>query len=389
MWLLIRQPESAPFHLQSAAKADKPQKPQGRDTKKEEEIVVPIFDREKKESSTLPEYAGEGLVDYAIRETALKLGVPVNAVKRRKQDDVIRFSIPIDRSQMDLTYANMIFKGEMELVKASLISGKEGASSQFLSFKHRDYSELYEIALYYDSKLYKRKDTNRTITIVIDDFGNISGSLLEGFLGIDPEVCFAIFPDEPYSELTMRLAKQQERDMLVHVPMEPIGYPSVNPGKNAILVQHSESVVTKRLNSFFSKLPDAIGINNHMGSLATTDPELMGYVMKVLKANNKLFLDSRTSNVSIAYQTAQKANIKAFKNDIFLDSPNISQKNMNAKLKQIQNLSDNNRHVIAITHCHNKEKLDYLKEFIQKLKEAGYSLVPLSEIGERKIPEII
>lgn len=126
-----------------------------------------------------------------------------------------------------------------------------------------------------------------------------------------------------------------------------------------------------------------------MGSLATTDSDVMQAVMNTLKKHNKAFLDSRTTNVSVGFQTAQKAHIRAFRNDIFLDSPNISQSTMDAKLNQIIQMSGSKNHIIAITHCHNKEKLDYLKTFISRLKKAGFTLVPLSEYGSHEVPEIL
>ncbi len=50
---------------------------------------------------------------------------------------------------------------------------------------------------------------------------------------------------------------------------------------------------------------------------------------------------------------------------------------MDAKLNQIIELSNRNQNVIAITHCHNYDKLDYLKRFINRLKAAGFTLIPL------------
>jgi polysaccharide deacetylase 2 family uncharacterized protein YibQ len=187
----------------------------------------------------------------------------------------------------------------------------------------------------------------------------------------------------------MQRGGRQGREVLIHVPMEPIGYPSNNPGKNAILVQHSEAHIEKLMDSFIAELPDAIGINNHMGSLATTDPEIMQYVMNSLKKHDKAFLDSRTTNVSVAFQTAQKSHLKAYRNDLFLDSPNISQSTMDDKLNQIIQLASTKKHIIAITHCHNEDKLDYLKRFIARLKKAGFTLVPLSEYGSQEVPEIL
>lgn len=387
--------ESPPKESKKKADVVKPKtktKTKGKDQPKAEteEIAEPVVAAAQppvKQKST-PK-AGETKLDMTIRTAADKLGVPATAIRRKKTGEVIQYSVPVDRSLMDLTYANMIFKGELERTGAALHSGTGDSNKQTLIFGQKGLPDKYHLVLYYDSSIYKSKANQQTITIVVDDFGSISPDLLNGFLGLDTQVCFAIFPDEKYSVLTMQKARSQGRESLIHVPMEPIGYPRIDPGKNAILVQHTEAQIKKTLTQFITSMPDCIGINNHMGSLATTDPDVMLSVMKTLKEHNKVFLDSRTTNVSVAYQTAQKSHIKAFRNDIFLDSPNINQSTMEAKLNRIIELSKSQNHVIAITHCHNREKLEYLKAIISRLKKAGFTLIPLSEVGEYEVPEIL
>ncbi|MDD4310247.1 MAG: divergent polysaccharide deacetylase family protein, partial [Candidatus Cloacimonetes bacterium] len=154
-------------------------------------------------------------------------------------------------------------------------------------------------------------------------------------------------------------------------------------------VQYSADKIDNLLSRFIKQLPDCEGINNHMGSLATTDEDVMRAVMATLKKHDMFFLDSRTSNVSVGYSIAQKAHIRSFKNDIFLDSPNISQSTLDERLNQILEMSVSKNNIIAITHCHNKEKLDYLKRFIIKLKAAGFVLVPISKVGHYNVPELM
>ncbi|MDD2228321.1 MAG: divergent polysaccharide deacetylase family protein [Candidatus Cloacimonetes bacterium] len=328
-------------------------------------------------------------LDTAILKAIDSIGIPKSFYKRKKSSDAITYSIPIDRSTMDLLYANMIFKGELERNGGRLVKGTDSSNKQSLTFTSETNKDRYVINLYYDSKLYSDKKNPKVISIVVDDFGTIGGNLLDGFMGIDKEVCFAIFPDEPNSVLTMQKATAQGRETIIHVPMEPIGYPSVNPGKNAIFMQYSDAEIDKLLTRFIKQLPDCGGINNHMGSLATTDEGLMRAVMATLKKFDKSFLDSRTSNVSVAYSVAQKAHLKSNRNDLFLDSPNISQSNMDAKLNQIIGLSASKNNIIAITHCHNQNKLDYLKRIISRLKAAGFTLVPLSKNGQYNVPGLL
>ncbi len=340
----------------------------------------------KKDNAVVVNYIS---TDEAIQKAIVKLGIPQGLYKRKIISGVVTYTIPINRTEMDLTYANMIFKGELERNGASFVKGTDSSGKQSLTFSSKQSNEKYVLNLYYDSKLYSGKQNPKTIAIVVDDFGSISGDLLDGFLTLDKAVTFAIFPDEPHSVDTMRRATEQGRETIIHVPMEPIGYPKVNPGKNAVFVQYSDDQIDRLISRFIKQLPDCIGINNHMGSLATTDEGVMKAVMSTLKKNDKLFLDSRTSNVSVAYPIAQKAHIRSYRNDMFLDSPNISQSTMDTKLSEIISLSASKSNIIAITHCHSQDKLQYLRKIIAHLKGAGFTLVPLSQIGQYKVPGLL
>jgi len=78
--------------------------------------------------------------------------------------------VPIDKSEMDLVYANMIFKGELERNGAKFIKGTDSAGKQSLLFSFPDTAKQYEINIFYDNNLYRNKQKKRTITIIVDDF---------------------------------------------------------------------------------------------------------------------------------------------------------------------------------------------------------------------------
>lgn len=388
------QQETSESKAKTSAKAKNSQKKQATSSKTTSRKSVASLpnNAKKPDSQTKAEkhqVAAPVDLDRIIKATCAKLGIPERSYKHKKSGATTTYSIPIDRSNMDLTYANMIFKGELERVGGKLLKGTDSSGKQSLSFRAPTGKNTYTLNLYHDAKVFAGKQQKRSLAIVVDDFGTINGTLLDGFLALDKAVCFAIFPDEAYTALTAEKANAQGRETIIHVPMEPLGYPSVNPGKNAIFVHYSPSEIEHIINRFIKQLPQSRGINNHMGSLATTDAEVMRTVMTTLKKHNKYFLDSRTSNVSVAYATAQKAHIGAYRNDLFLDSPDISSATMDAKIKQIISLAETKSNIIAITHCHSDAKLQYLKKLISRLKAAGFSLVPLSEIGQYNVPGIL
>ena len=306
----------------------------------------------------------------------------IKTINQKKQ-----FSIPVNPNKMDLTFANMIVKGEFETRGGKLISGIVEDGGQVLTFNIG--TDTYQVKLYYKKPVSVLRKSPKYMAIVVDDFGAIGGELLQGFLNLPVEIDFAILPGLSYSEETMNRAYEQGRETLVHLPMEPLDYPLQNPGKDAILVQMDKSEVEKIVLKHLNSLPLCSGVNNHMGSLATTDKEIMSYVMEVLRKKGKFFLDSRTSAVSVAYQTAQKAHILAFRNDLFLDSPDMTTATMESKIERVKQISQNRNYVIAITHCHSLDKLKYLRDFISRIQKEGFILKRLSDLKETEVPSII
>lgn len=387
IWLIlqpVRPDEGKQDESQITAKSPKT------DAKKKSDKTMPQ-DKAKAQEQTASKSKStiEADLEPSILATLAEFGVDSSLYKKQKRGKTTTFQVPLNKNIYDLYYANMVIKGRMEKAGAKLTEAVETGKKQSLSFGLPNVDQIWKLEIYLDANAYKDKTENKTLAIVVDDFGEIGASLLEGFLSLPKEVTFAIFPGVKNSIYTMEQAHAQGRESIIHVPMEPIGYPQVNPGKDAIFVHMKEQEIRSILKKHLDQMHLCIGINNHMGSFATTDKTVMQTVMQVLKERNKLFLDSRTSNVSVAFSEAQKAHLDAFRNQIFLDSPNISDATMDTKIKQLQSMSEKTPHLIAITHCHNHDKLLYLQKFIQKITKAGFTLVPLSKSGRYDIPQII
>ena len=187
----------------------------------------------------------------------------------------------------------------------------------------------------------------------------------------------------------MHRAADTGHESMIHIPMEPISYPKNNPGTNAIYVHQSKKEIVRKLEHFIRQLPLCIGANNHMGSLVTTDENVMEIVLQVIKDNNMFFVDSRTSNSSIAYDVAKRMMVPTFKSSIFLDTPDVSKKTMKTKLEQLKNLGKSREKILVITHCATKERYEYLKEFIIRIEKMDFEIVPVSKLFTSNLPEIL
>lgn len=217
------------------------------------------------------------------------------------------------------------------------------------------------------------------IAIVIDDLGwdpEVADTLLE----LDFPLTFAILPSLPYSESVARRATQKRREILLHLPMEPQGYPAMDPGKGALLREMDEETLESLLLQDLKGIPNPAGVNNHMGSSFTEDERAMRVVLKVLRRRGLFFLDSRTSPHSVAYEVAKELGLKAGRRQVFLD--NGDQADPAAVEKQIWRLAhiaQKEGRAIGIGHPH-PYTLEALRRTLPQLKADGVEVVPVSRL---------
>lgn len=157
------------------------------------------------------------------------------------------------------------------------------------------------------------------LAIVIDDVGY---HLKEdaAIFAMPREISVAIIPAAPYARARNQEAKSQGRDILIHMPMQPVSAVKIEDG--GLHLGMSAAQVNNRVNTAKNIVRDAIGMNNHMGSAATADPQLMTYLMTALQEKHLFFLDSRTIGKSVAGKIAKEQGVRSLDRHIFLDDSN-------------------------------------------------------------------
>ena len=154
---------------------------------------------------------------------------------------------------------------------------------------------------------------------MIDDVGYHSKEDAAIF-AMPREISVAIIPAAPYARARNQEAKSQGRDILIHMPMQPVSAVKIEDG--GLHLGMSAAQVNDRVNTAKNIVRDAIGMNNHMGSAATADPQLMTYLMTALQEKHLFFLDSRTIGKSVAGKIAKEQGVRSLDRHIFLDDSN-------------------------------------------------------------------
>lgn len=157
------------------------------------------------------------------------------------------------------------------------------------------------------------------LAIVIDDVGYRQKED-NAVYALPKAVSVSIIPMSPYATARAKQAFAQQRDVMIHLPMQPQNNVAIEAG--ALRVGMSLAEIEQQVREARNAVPYAIGLNNHMGSLATSDRPTMEKLMSVLSAQKLFFLDSKTSGKSVASQVAKEKGIATLDRHFFLDDSN-------------------------------------------------------------------
>ncbi len=322
-------------------------------------------------------------VEQAIVNGLDKLGISQKEIKKVVKEDGIYFYIPLVEDKLDLEFADMVIAGQLEGTGTQManIIREENAKiiREYFDTVHH---QSYIIEIYYNTVKPGFQPAEKTndkpeLSIVIDDFGNYDGPLLDSYCQLDPAITFAVIPGLSFSKTVMRKATESGHEVIIHIPMEPED-PSVNPGKNALLSSMSDEEIASHLKEFFEELPLIVGVNQHMGSKMTENKDKMSFFLNFIKKKEVFFIDSKTSSKSVAYKVAKQLRVPSAQRDLFLDAPANTNEVLDLRIKDLIRLRDKNGKALVITHCHDKSRLDRLKQFMTEAEKLGFRLVPAS-----------
>jgi len=157
--------------------------------------------------------------------------------------------------------------------------------------------------------------------LIIDDLGYAKPELVTRLCAQPFAFAVAVLPFQEFSRQSGEIAHAKGKEVMLHLPMEPIGFPGPgkNPGPGAVLYSQSEAEVRAAVRKALAEVPHHRGVNNHMGSRITPDRMRMGWVLEEIRRSGCFFVDSRTEKDTVALAVAQGLHVPTIQRKVFLD----------------------------------------------------------------------
>ena len=154
------------------------------------------------------------------------------------------------------------------------------------------------------------------MAIVIDDLG-YNTKAVEMALLIDRPITYAVLPQLSKSKFLAEKFNARGNLIMLHQPMA--SKRGLNPGVGAIYSKMSEKEIITLIKKNLESVPHVKGVNNHMGSLITSDEKRMTIILNFLKQRRLFFLDSITSK-SVCNKVSKKIKFPIYQRNIFIDN---------------------------------------------------------------------
>ena len=220
--------------------------------------------------------------------------------------------------------------------------------------------------------------TGLQVAVIIDDLGFNEPSA-RMVLTLPIPLTVSVLPFYPASRNVAELAHQAGKEVLLHLPMEPQGYPDyARPGDGVLLVNMSERDILVQLEKDLQEIPHIVGVSAHMGSRFTADLEGMRIVARELRRRGLFFIDNLTTNRSVGKVVAEEADLMYLERDIFLDD-DLNRDSIRRQLGKVEEAALRFRKVVAVGHPH-PETITELRDWIPHARARGIQFVRVTQL---------
>lgn len=224
-----------------------------------------------------------------------------------------------------------------------------------------------------------------SLAVVIDDFG-YGGEGEEEMLALPIALTAAIMPFSDSTEKDAQKVREAKKEILIHLPMESTTGKKEWVGEKGIFCHMEEDAIRDCVAKAYEILPDAVGVNNHMGSAVMEQHMVLQPVLEEVQKNNGIFLDSLTTAESIGKETAEKTGVTYLERDVFLDSTeDVEQVKQN--IRQAAEIAKSRGYAVAIGHVGPEGgcvTAQALAEMIPVLEKEGIRFVYLTDLVNRR-----
>ncbi|WP_309082668.1 divergent polysaccharide deacetylase family protein [Chelativorans sp.] len=217
------------------------------------------------------------------------------------------------------------------------------------------------------------------IAIVIGGLGISQTGTQEAIEKLPPEITLAFAPLGNSLSRWMQTARRDGHEIIMQVPLEPIGYPASNPGRYTLLTGADPDTNLVNLHRVLARITNYTGVMNYMGARFTSDPEAMDLLMGELAQRGLLYVDDGSSARSLAEQVALAKGVPFAASDEIIDQER-ERGAILAKLDELERIARARGFAVGSGSAL-EATVETVSAWADEVRKRGIELVPISAVA--------
>ena len=232
------------------------------------------------------------------------------------------------------------------------------------------------------SRGFKRADRKPRIALIISNLG-LSETYTKAALELLPEdITLSFSHVAPRLKTWVREARQKGHEILLDIPMEPIGFPKNDPGRATLLTSSNEVENLNRLEHIMKQAGGYVGLLGTLGTKFMLHSETFLPVLKSIKQRGLIYVDSRSTSRSLGPELASSIQLPKAFNNVFVDRE-PSQEKIKNKLDELERIALKRRFAVGIAQPF-PITIEILSQWTERLKTKQIALSPITAIVDKQ-----
>lgn len=227
--------------------------------------------------------------------------------------------------------------------------------------------------------------TRPRIAIVVAGLGLRESTSQDAIAKLPPDVTLSFTPYARNLEDWVARARGAGHEILMQVPMEPVDFPTSDPGPKALMTTLSPGDNRVRLEWTLARAPGYVGVMTYMGSRFTSNAEAMQATAEILKARGLMILDSHTSDQSAVAAVAARLGLPRAVATRFIDAT-PTRAAVDARLAELERFARQNGYAIGIAADY-PGSIERIAAWAAGLDARGLVLAPISALADTTTTE--
>ncbi len=227
-------------------------------------------------------------------------------------------------------------------------------------------------------------DKRPRIAIVINDLGPSATMIDTAINHLPGGVTLGFVPYRARLGEWINLARASGHEVLLNLPMEPVNYPTDDPGPEALLTALDPPTNQERLNWVLSQATGYVGLVGLMGSRFSTSHDDMLPVLQALQHRGLLYVDNRATPQSVVPDIANDVGLAVTFANRQLDQDQ-DKASIDKKLAELEDIAKRNGGAVGLSHPI-PVVMERVAVWAQSVEERGVVLAPVSAVIDKTKP---